>query len=95
MKKEKRIKKSEQLEVVGQLRCNICGELHTVQKNVDRRYRFRYIMGCPKGRCGVVFTQDAFDYATQHRDYHRIDSTLCPKPPSVTLTTGSEGRNSK
>jgi hypothetical protein len=95
MKKTRRIKKGELMEVVGKLRCDICGELHTVERTGDKRYRFRYIMGCPKGKCGVVFTQDAFDYATQHRDYHPIDSTLCPKPPSVTLTTGSEGRNFK
>jgi hypothetical protein len=95
MNKTKRIKKSEQLEVVGQLRCDICGELHTLWKSSDdKRYRFRYIMGCPVGKCGVVFTQDAFDYATQHRDYCPIDSIL-PKRPIVTLTTGSEGRNCK
>jgi hypothetical protein len=94
MDKTKRIKKSEQLEVVGQLRCDICGELHIVKKTGDRRYRFQYIMGCPIGKCGVVFTQDAFDYATQHRDYCSIDN-ICPKRPTVTLTTGSEGRNSK
>lgn len=89
------MKKSEQLEVVGKLECSICGEFHDLLKNKDRRYRFRYIMGCPTGKCGIVFTQDAFDYATQHRDYRPILSTPCPNPPSVTLTTGSEGRNSK
>lgn len=89
------MKKSELLEVVGELRCDICGEFHTVERSGDKRYRFRYIMGCPTGKCGVIFTQDAFDYAMQHRDYRPILSILCPNPPSVTLTTRSEGRNSK
>jgi hypothetical protein len=92
MKRGKRIKKSEQLEVVGQLRCDMCGDLHPIKKTGDRRYRFQYAMGCPIGKCVVVFTQDAFDYATQHRDYYPMDNIL-PKRPTVTLTTGSEGRN--
>jgi hypothetical protein len=96
MNKTKRVKKSEQLEVVGELRCDICGELHTLWKSLpdDKHYRFRYVMGCPVGKCGVLFTQGTFDYATQHRDYYPIDNIL-PKRPTVTLTTGSEGRNFK
>lgn len=93
MNKTKRTKKSKQLEVMGELRCDICGEFHTIGKTHDKRYRFRYGMGCPIGKCGVLFTQEGFDYATQHSDYRPVLSILCPNPPSVTLTTGSEERN--
>jgi hypothetical protein len=88
MNKTKRMKKGEQLEVVGRLRCNLCGELHTVQKNVDRRYRFRYIMMCPKGRCGILFTQEGFASYAQVRNF--VDPS-----PALTLTVGSEGENTK
>ena len=88
------MKKSEQLEVVGELRCHLCGKLHTVKKNVDRRYRFRYIMGCPKAKCGILFTQEAFDYAKQHNSYSEVKSLAEPNA-SLTLTTGSEGENTK
>ena len=88
------MKKSEQLEVVGQLRFNECGELHTVQKVRDRRYRFRYIMGCPKAKCGILFTQEAFDYAKQHNYYSEVKSLAEPNA-FLTLTIGSEGENTK
>jgi hypothetical protein len=88
MNRARRTKKGEQLEVVGQLRCSICGELHTVQKNVDRRYRFRYIMMCPKGRCGILFTQEGFASYAQVRNF-------VEPIPALTLTAGSEGENTK
>ena len=88
MDKTRRTKKSEQLAVVGQLRCGICGELHTVKKNCDRRYRFRYIMMCPKGRCGILFTQEGFASYAQVRNF-------VEPSPALTLTVGSEGENTK
>jgi len=88
MSRTRRIKKSEQLEVVGQLECSVCGELHTVHKNADRRYRFRYIMMCPKGKCGILFTQEGFASYTQVRN-------LVDPSPDLTLIAGSEGENIK
>jgi hypothetical protein len=88
------MKKGELLEVVGKLRCDTYKELHTVKKVADRRYRFRYIMACPKGKCGILFTQEAFDYAKRHGDYFPV-SSFVPLNTSLTLTTGSEGENSR
>lgn len=88
MNKKRRTKNGEQLEVVGELRCNLCGEFHTVKKTGDRRYRFRYIMMCPKGRCGILFTQEGFASYAQVRNF-------VEPSPALTLTAGSEGENPK
>jgi len=88
------VKKAEKLEIVGKLGCSICSKLHTVRKTSDRRYRFRYIMMCPKGKCGILFTQKGLENAKQHYPYAQLRNFVDPSP-ALTLTAGSEGENTK